>query len=143
MVPTVILGRKPAGPDLDYGEISSGQIRATTFNVNGQHLWIHTLGARIGNHGGAATAVVAAYDPDEGRKPNGRLGYSQDISVTAGMTSWEGGAPYERPVAVADNALSNKGIRAYAGKRISLAILAKSGDLGHNMMQASRLSGVD
>src|SRR4051812_50159444 len=96
MVPTVILGRKPSGPDLDYGEISSGSIRASTFNINGQHLWIHTLGARIGNHGGTATAIVAAYDPDEGRKPNARLGYSQDLSVTAGWPRRAGGAARRR-----------------------------------------------
>lgn len=138
---TVRYGRYKTASEADYGEIASGQMRASVFDAASQNMWAVKIGGWFGkNTGTNATARLAAYDTDTSKNPTDRVGSTDAVTVSTSMTGPGGGASYAPSVSTSDNGPDSSAFLVYSGKRYAVAILGTAAGIGHSMIAAGSIS---
>ena len=137
-VTLLLIGWKPpSGRDSDYGEMISGNLRASVYYALSSHYWITRIAAIVGHQGSTATIQLAVYDSDG--DPNTLLGRTGDISITTAMSSASGGQEAIAALAYS-NMLSTKGALLRSNVVPSVAIFDKTGAIRHGFRPASAWS---
>ncbi|HWV23266.1 MAG TPA: hypothetical protein VNZ58_03675, partial [Thermomicrobiales bacterium] len=140
-------GRHSSQSHYDYGYIAPGQMRGVTFDRTSKNMWAYQLGILAGKHTagpdgspGNVTTRLALYAVDGSMNPTTRLGYSDQMTVSTVMNTWDGGGNQVAAIAVSTGP-ANTAIPLTANTRYHLAVLGTSGSLGHGMAAAASISG--
>lgn len=109
------LGRKPGSPDIGYGEMLSGQARASIMGRPAANGWLYYLGFRGGSQGaGTPTARLGAYLASGGSVGN-KVAETAGFSTPALMVDAYSGQDYgAAPTAAA---------KVYSSQDLALAVL--------------------
>lgn len=136
-------GRYVTDKDFEWGEIYADEQRASTYNEMPEHGWGHTWHAWLGKVPGGPTATprLASWATNDSKQPRERLAYSDELTVTAPLSSDYDGAHYSAPVKNVNGALSpgTNAIKLTKGKRYAHGFTSPGVTTRHCMIQASRI----
>jgi hypothetical protein len=111
-----IIGRKPGTPDVGFGEMLSGQARASIAGRPSQNGWLYYLGFRGGrNTGTTPTARLAVYGTSGGSTVDTLVGQTGGIATPVFMADGYSGADYGGAPTAA--------IKVYSAYTYALALL--------------------
>lgn len=129
-MPTI--GRKPAGNDIGFGKINSGNVRGTIVGRVSANGWLYLFGARVGYQPATGTATYAqALYRSSGGTITTKDGESSAVAASGPM-DWGGNGVNQTVKPTAP-------IRVYTGIDYALPIRCATGALAHGMDESGKV----
>jgi hypothetical protein len=127
-------GRYTTAVEADWGQQSSGQMRATVYDQSSNNMWVTKIGGWVGKDTGSnATVRWALYETDSSKNPTTQVGYTDAATVSAAMSSGVGGASYTPDI-------DGDPLMILSGRRYCIAALPTAASIEFSMRQASAIS---
>jgi hypothetical protein len=140
-------GRRVTSGDVDFGIVGVSTQRACVFNAITEDGWGYRLGIWAGKYTSTSAGMrIAAWATNATtRVPTSLLAYTASISVNTLITYGGDGQSYAGDISAGTNIQvpGASAIKLTSGTLYSLGIVATTAQVGHAMVAASKISGLN
>lgn len=139
-------GRRVTSGDVDFGIVGVSTQRACVFNAMPENGWGYRLGIWAGKYTTTNAGMrIAAWATNASRNPTTLLAYTASITVNTTITYGGDGQSYTSDVSAGTNIQVSgaSAIKLTSGSLYSLGIVATTAQVGHAMVAASKISGLN